>query len=150
MSNQDTPVPLFIDTNAFVAAFNEDDVHHVAAITVFDDIRDGTVDYGPLFTSRYVISETATTVLIAVGHSQAVEVLQMIRGSPSINVLDVDPALFDRTVEQFEAFDDQRISFIDHMNAVLAAAYDIDHIFAFDDDFATLGLTRVPVDTGDG
>jgi len=105
--------------------------------------------YGPLYTSRYVLSETATTLLYGIGHAEAVEALATVRDTPSINLIDVDPERFDRTVTQFERYDDQSISFIDHMNATLADEFDISHIFAFDSDFATLGLTRVPVDTGD-
>lgn len=64
------------------------------------------------------------------------------------DVLGVGADVFDRTADQFEQYDDQTISFVDHMNAVLADEYDVDHVFAFDGDFATLGLTRVPRDTG--
>ena len=142
-------VPLFVDTNAFVAAFNADDTHHDAATAVLDGVRDGDLPYGPVFTSRYVLSETATTLLVGVNHRAAVAALETVRSSPTVNVLELGPRLFDETARQFAAYDDQRISFVDHMNAVLADEHGIEHVFAFDDDFATLGLTRVPVDTGD-
>ncbi|GAA0236096.1 hypothetical protein ACFFQF_21415 [Haladaptatus pallidirubidus] len=48
--------------------------------------------------------------------------------------------------DEFERYDDQQISFVDHTSAVLAREYDIDYIFAFDRDFTTLGLTRIPSD----
>lgn len=142
--------PLFVDTNAFVALANEDDVHHEAAQAVRDGIASGELRYGPLFTSRYVLSETATTILYGVGHREAVDVLTTVRESSSFNVLDVDEQLFERTADQFARYDDQQISFIDHLNSILSDAFDIQHIFAFEPDFATLGLTRVPVDTGEG
>ncbi|WEL22073.1 PIN domain-containing protein [Halorhabdus sp. BNX81] len=141
--------PLFVDTNALVAVFNEDDTHHDAATELLDGIGTGEYAYGPLYTSRYVLSETATTLLYGVGHAEAVEALATVRETPSINLINVDAHRFDVTVQQFEQYDDQSISFIDHMNATLADEHDISHIFAFDDDFATLGLTRVPVDTGE-
>ncbi|CCQ34402.1 putative ribonuclease VapC protein [Halorhabdus tiamatea SARL4B] len=149
MSQVSRSTPLFVDTNAFVAVFNEDDTHHDAATELLDGIGAGEYAYGPLYTSRYVLSETATTLLYGVGHAEAVEAVATVRDSSSINLIDVDPHRFDVTVKQFEQYDDQSISFIDHMNATLAEEYDISHIFAFDDDFATLGLTRVPVDTGE-
>jgi predicted nucleic acid-binding protein len=65
-------------------------------------------------------------------------------------MLEVTTPIFERTAEQFESYDDQEISFIDHLNSILCGEFDIDHIFAFEEDFQTLGLTRVPVDTGDG
>ena len=143
------PRPLFVDTNAFVALFDEDDVYNNRATTVLDGIQDGELSYGPVFTSRYVLSETATTLLYGVGHCEAVAALETIRESSTFNLLDVTDAVFERTAEQFAAYDDQQISFVDHLNAVLSNEFDIEHIFAFEDDFRTLGLTRVPVDTGD-
>lgn len=143
------PSPLFVDTNAFVALFDEDDEHHAAANAVVDGIRDGTLAYGPIFTSRYVLSETATTILYGVDHRAAVTALTTIRESSTFNVLEVTEPIFDRTAEQFATYDDQAISFVDHLNSVLGDEFDIDHIFAFEDDFRTLGMIRVPVDTGD-
>jgi predicted nucleic acid-binding protein len=61
----------------------------------------------------------------------------------------VTEPIFDRTAEQFAAYDDQQISFVDHLDRVLSDEFDIEHVFAFEDDFRTLGVTRVPVDTGD-
>jgi predicted nucleic acid-binding protein len=57
--------------------------------------------------------------------------------------------LFEKTASQFAQYDDQEISFVDHMNSVLSEEYGIEHIFAFEEDFKTLGMTRVPVDTGE-
>lgn len=143
------PRPLFVDTNAFVAIFDDDDDHFDPANAVLDGIRDGDLDYGPVFTSRYVLSETATALLYGAGHREALEALTTIRESSTFNVLDVTEAIFARTADQFAEDDDQEISFVDHLNKVLGDEYDIDHIFAFGDDFRTLGMTRVPVDTGE-
>lgn len=141
--------PLFVDTNAFVALFNEDDTYFEQANAVMDGIRDGDLAYGPIFTNRYVISETVTTLLYGVGHREAIEALDTIRDSSTFNVLEVTEPIFAKTAKQFKKYDDQEISFIDHLNSVVSEEFDINHIFAFEDDFATLGLTRVPVDTGD-
>ena len=143
------PDPLFVDTNAFVALFDTDDEHHAAATAVLDGIRDGDLAYGPVFTSRYVLAETATVLLYGVGHREADAALTTIRASSTFNFLDVTEPIFDRTAEQFGQYDDQQISCIDHLNSVFGEEFDIRHIFAFEDDFRTLGMTRVPVDTGD-
>jgi predicted nucleic acid-binding protein len=143
------PRPLFVDTNAFVAIYDESDDHHERANAVLDGIRDRSYPYGPLFTSRHVLSETATVLLYGSSHRDAVRALRNICESSSMNVLALTEPLFERTARQFEQYDDQQISFVDHMNAVLSAEYDIEHIFAFEEDFRTLGMTRVPVDTGE-
>lgn len=144
------PQPLFVDTNAFVAIFDEDDSRYERANNVLDGIQEGSLPYGPLFTSRYVLAETATVLLYGAGHREAVRALTTIRESSSFNILSVTTPIFERTAEQFAAYDDQEISFVDHLDSVLSDEFDIEHIFAFEQDFRTLGLTRVPVDTGDG
>ena len=144
------PVPLFIDTGAFFARFNERAAEHDRARAVFQGIRDGELQYGPLVTSRYVLSEFATLMRRTVGHPPAVNALEMIRSAESINVLPLGSGAFDRTCERFARYDARRISFVDHSSGVLADDYDIEHIFTFGtDDFHTLGFVVVPADTGD-
>lgn len=144
------PVPLFVDTGAFFARFNERAAEHGRAQAVFRGIRSGELRYGPLFTSRYVLSELATLMRRKVGHTPAVTALETIREADSFNVLPVGGAVFDRAREQFARYDDQQISFVNHSSGVLADDYDIDHVFTFDaDDFRVLGFTVVPDDTGD-
>lgn len=143
------PKPLFIDTAAFFARFNERAAEHDRAITVFDGIRSGEVQYDPLFTSRYVLSELATLMLRKVGHRAAVNALDRIREASSFNILPIGGEAFDRTCEQFAQYDDQQISFVDHSSAVLTDIRGIEHVFTFDrNDFQTLGFTVVPDDTG--
>lgn len=57
------PQPLFVDTNAFVAVFDENDDHHEATNAVLEGVRDGDLAYGPIFTSQHVLAETATVLL---------------------------------------------------------------------------------------
>ena len=144
------PQPLFIDTAAFFARFNERAAEHDRARAVFDGVRSGELRYNPLFTSRYVLSELATLMLRKVGHRAAVNTLTTIREADSFNVLPIGGGTFDRTCEQFAQYDDQQISFVDHSSAVLADNRGIEHVFTFDrSDFRTLGFTVVPDDTGD-
>lgn len=143
------PEPLFIDTAAFFARFNERAAEHDRARSVFERIRSDDLQYDPLFTSRYVLSELATLMLRKVGHRAAANTLNTIREADSFNVLPVGGGAFDRTCEQFAQYDDQLISFVDHSSAVLADGRDISHVFTFDrSDFRTLGFTVVPDDIG--
>lgn len=143
-------VPLFIDTGAFFAYFNERAAEHDRARTLFTGIGSRELAYGPLFTSRYVLSEFATLAQRKVGHGPAVTALGSIRQASSFNVLPVERADFDRACDQFARYDDQQISFVDHSSGVLASQYDVDHVFTFDpDDFRVLGFIAVPDDTGE-
>lgn len=144
------PEPLFVDTAAFFARFNERATEHDRARAVFRGIHSGELRYDPLFTSRYVLSELATLMIRKVGHAPAVHALGEIREADSFNVLPINAEAFDRTCEQFTRYDDQQISFVDHSSAVLAEHRGIDHVFTFDrSDFRTLGFTVVPDDTGE-
>ena len=139
---------LFVDTGAFFAMFKEDDDDHERAAAIFRGIRDESIAYRPLYTSRYVLSELATLMLRKTGHEEAVEALRRAADSPNVTVLDVDETLFAEARSEFERYDDHQISFVDHTSAALCREHNVSHIFAFDSDFATLGFTRVPSDTG--
>ena len=138
--------PIFIDTGAFYARADADDSHHETAARLFEGIRSGDIAYRPLFTSQFVLSELATLALYKLGHQDAIRALNAIRESDSINVLPVESRIFAAASDQFVEYDDQEISFVDHTTSILAEERDIDHIFAFDGDFQTLGFTVVPGD----
>lgn len=138
--------PLFVDTGAFFAAFVADDDNHEPADAVFEGVRSGDLPYGPVFTSRYVLSELATLLVYRVNHAAAVDALSTIRASSTFNVLPVDGDTFDAACEEFERYHDHAISFVDHASGVLAREHDVEHVFAFDGDFRTLGFTLVPAD----
>lgn len=143
------PRGLFVDTGAFYARVDADDTHHETATRLFEGIRSGEHRYQPVYTTQAVLSELATLCLYKLGHDDAVRILTSIRNSESFNVLPVGRATFEAAADQFAAYDDQEISFVDHTTAVLAAERDVGHVFAFDSDFRTLGLALVPADTGE-
>lgn len=145
----DAPTPLFVDTGAFYAAYDEDDDHYQEVQRVLEALKSGTTSYGPLFTTRFILAETATLILYRVGHREAVDALRTILESSTFNILSVDARTFRDAAEVFEQYDDQAISFTDHLTGVLAQDRDIEHIFAFDSDFRTLGYTLVPDDVGE-
>ncbi|WP_433633040.1 type II toxin-antitoxin system VapC family toxin [Halomicrococcus sp. NG-SE-24] len=140
------PLPIFVDTGGLYAGFDEDDVNHDAADAVFDGMEAG--EYGPVFTSRYVLSEFTTLMLYQIGQPAAVDALTTVRESQTFNILPIGKQTFDTACEEFERYDDQQISFVDYTSAVLAREYDIEHIFAFDSDFQTLGFERIPGEQG--
>lgn len=138
--------PVFIDTGAFYARTDEDDKHHEDAVRLFSRIRSGEIAYRPIYTSQAVLSEFATLVLYKLGHSTAARALRAIRESESVNILPVGKSAFEISAEQFEDYDDQQISFVDHTTSILADERGIEHIIGFDSDFRTLGFSLVPED----
>lgn len=138
--------PLFVDTGAFFAHFTADAARHDSARTTMEAIRTGELRYKPLYTTGYVLGELATLIVRKVGHDQALRAIRRVRGSDAVRVLHPGRETIDAVVDEFERFDDQQISFVDHVTAVTADEYHVDHVFAFDDDFRTLGFTLVPAD----
>ena len=142
--NSTGATPLFIDTGGFYARADEDDKHHEDAIRLFSGIRTGDIAYRPIYTSQAVLSEFATLALYKLGHGTATRALTAIRESDSINIIPIGKPAFETATEQFEAYDDQQISFLDHTTSILAEERGVEHIFAFDSDFRTLGFSLVP------
>ena len=141
--------PLFIDTGAFFAYYNERDEHHETARTTFQAIRTGDLAYAPLYTTRFVLTELVTLLLYKVGHTTATRALGDILSAGSFNVVRADPVVFADACDELDRYDDHEITLVDHLTGVLADERAVECIFAFDSDFATLGFTRVPVDTGE-
>lgn len=141
--------PLFIDTGTFFAWAYERAERHDRAREVFDALGAGDLPYRPLYTSRSVLSELATLMLRKIGHAEAVDTLNTIRESESFNILPVDKPAFNAACDEFAQYDDQQISFVDHTSSVLAGSRDIEHVFAFNSDFRTLGFTLVPEDVNE-
>lgn len=134
---------VFIDTGGFYAAFVKSDTHHTEADALFSEIQAGKT-FSRVFTSRYVLSEFATTMLYAVGHHKAVAAIETILDSETFNLLPIGHPECMATWDEFQRYDDQEISFVDQTSAVLAREHDVEHVFAFDSDFETLGFTLVP------
>ena len=74
------------------------------------------------------------------------DTLNRIRESPVVTVVHPDESQFESICDEFERFDDQQISFVDHATGTLATEFDAEHVFAFDSDFRTLGFSFVPDD----
>lgn len=141
--------PLFIDTGAFFAYYNDRDEHYETARAVFRAIREGELAYSPLYTTRFVLTELSTLLLYKVDHATATQALGDILDAASFNVMRADPAAFADARDEFDRYDDHEITLVDHLTGVLADERAVERIFAFDSDFRTLGFTVVPGDTGE-
>lgn len=138
--------PLFVDTSALYAHLDEDDENHERARAVFDGIGTGDLVYRPLFVTGHVLSELVTLAMHHLRPSAAIDALSRLRGSSLFTVVHPDARTFEVANEQLERYDDQRITLVDHLTAVLADVRDVGQVFTFDDDFHTLGFTLVPDD----
>lgn len=137
-------VPLFIDTNAIVA-------HEYARASRHDEVRPmiqaigaNDLPYFPLITNQYVLDEVVSLLLSHADTRIAQQALTRILDTDTFRVLDVEPSLVDRAIEQFQHYDDQSISLTDHVIAIQADDYGIEYVFSYDDGFRTLGFSTLP------
>ena len=138
------PTALFLDTSALFAYFHPRTAEHEEATTFLGRVGNNEIPYRPLYTNTYVIDELATLLLSKGTHALARTALSRTLDSEHITVLAESAGSFDRAREGFERYEDHEISFTDHVSAVHMRERDVDHVFAYDGDFATLGFERIP------
>lgn len=141
---------LFVDTSALYARFVSNDQHHEEAQEVFAGIRDGGLAYRPLYTTRYVLTEVTRLLLYKAGHDEAQTALNAVNQSNFFVVLSDTDEEFESACRRFAEYDDQDITLVDHLTAVMAERRDVKQVFTFDSDFHTLGFNVVPEDIDAG
>ena len=77
--------PVFVDTSAWYAIFDEDDGEHARATSVLNAIHAGDLPYRPIYTAGHVLAELAT-LLLRHGHDVTSRALGQIRDSPNVTV----------------------------------------------------------------
>ena len=140
----DGPTALFLDTSGLFAYFHPNAVEHTATTDFLKRVGQNELPYRPLLTSTYVLDELVTLLRSKGTHELAVTALARTLDSDEITVIEEQDAEFTAAREQFEQYDDHDISFTDHLNAVQMKNRNVEHIFAYDGDFETLGMTRIP------
>ncbi|MFC4986867.1 type II toxin-antitoxin system VapC family toxin [Saliphagus infecundisoli] len=137
-------MPLFVDTDAIVAHQYTKASRHDEIRPVIQAIGANDLPYYPLVTNQYVLDEVVSLLLSHAGTRVAHDVVDRLLETDTFRMLDVEPSLAERAVEQFHKYDDQAISLTDHVIGLQARDYGIEHILTYDDGFRTLGFTALP------
>lgn len=140
----ETSIPLFVDTNAIVAHEYAKASRHDEVRPVIQAIGANDLPYYPLVTNQYVLDEVVSLLLSHADTRVAHQALERILETDTFRVLDVEPTLVERAITQFQKYADQSISLTDHVIAIQADDYGIDHIFSYDSGFRTLRFTTLP------
>lgn len=125
---------VFIDTSAFVALFVDKETFHEKVAKKYYDYRQQRVAF---FTSYYILDELFTRLL----YYRKVDVkkhIQKLRDAITANeltILQIDEALFEKSLEVFLKFSEHKISFTDATSYVLYKDFGLDAVFTLDDDF---------------
>lgn len=135
---------LFLDTSALFAFFHERAPHHVEASRFFDAVNSGVLPYRPLYVNQHVLGETVTLLVSRASTDEALRAVDMLSTTDAVEMLQVDETAVDATIDNLRQYRDARIAFTDHTVGVQATAQGVDHVFTYDGDFETLGLTTIP------
>lgn len=129
---------VFIDTGVFYAHHDADASRHEPGVTALNHVLAST-EYGRVLTSDYVYDEVVTLTHRRTGDiADGIEVGRRIRGDgypDAIELLYSSAASFEATVDTYESYADQDLSFTDAMTVVMVERHDIDAVLSFDDDF---------------
>lgn len=123
-----------MDTGVLVAARNADDNRHQRGK---DLIRSALRrDYGPAYTSDYVIDEAVTLMLVRTKNpDMAVDVGDFALRSSRIAKLWVSRQSFSEAFDKFKTLKERSLSFTDCTSLVLMGQNGIDEIMSFDSHF---------------
>lgn len=133
---------IFLDTGFFTALCHPKDEHHERSIAIMRKLATG--NYGLIYTSSFVISETATLLLIRTenNHQLLEEFFQLMFGSKQFcKILHSTPEIDKQIYQQFQKFNQNLRkkshfkSFVDVSNIVFCQNNKIENIVAFDSHF---------------
>ena len=132
---------LFVDTGAFIGRYVATDQHHAAAAALWREIASKRTR---LFTSNFVIDETATNLARIAGYEFAAGVARGLLTDARLVVLRPGKPEELAAATLFTKYADQRVSFTDCTTFVLMRAAKLKRVFAFDRHFEAAGFERVP------
>ncbi|MBI5651684.1 MAG: PIN domain-containing protein [Chloroflexi bacterium] len=126
--------------SAWIAIVDTGDSKHSDARAYYRELIN---DQTRLITSAFVLAETYTNLRYFLGHHRAVQFNRLVadaQANGTLQILWVDPRVFDSAWKIFEKYSDQEFSFADCTSFVLMGEHKIARAFAFDDDFRIMGF----------
>lgn len=135
------PLTIFVDSDAFVAFFKNNDSNHKKAVTLFQKLKSQSAIF---FTSNYVFSESITVISQRVGHSQAGTYIDSMKNTDGGFIIKrVDDEIEESAIEIFKKQTSKNTSFVDCTNMALLKKFSCDAIFSFDEVYRKNGFLLV-------
>ena len=133
--------PLFLDTGYVIALEAVDDQHHEEAIKHWR----GLLREAPtLVTTTYIVNEIATFFNSRNRHAKAVDTINRLMSSSSVQIIHVGKKLFDASWEYFKQHPDKMYSLTDCASFVTMEEMRIEATLAFDRHFIQAGFKKLP------
>ena len=128
---------IFVDTGAFVARYVQRDQYHPMAVRSWQKFRH---QQQRCSTSNFVLDETITLIARTAGYPFAAETARRILSSNWMTVLRPDEEDELQSLELFEKFADQKVSFTDCISFVLMRKGQLTQAFSYDRHFSLAGF----------
>jgi predicted nucleic acid-binding protein len=125
----------FVDTSALYALADTSDANHTSAKEIFQKLLESNEE---LFTHNYIIVETTALLQHRLGFSVAEKFLHDIS---FFSIIWIDEHSHRDAVTLFISLKKRAVSFVDCTSFVLMRQKDMNHAFAFDQDFLVQGFT---------
>jgi predicted nucleic acid-binding protein len=129
---------IFVDTGAWYALVDSDDVDHKAAAAFL------VSNMVPLITTNFIFSETVTLIRYRIGHEAARSFGQKLIESSFVRVVAVTPTDEERAWGIFSKYRDQDFSFVDCTSFAVMERMKLSTAFAFDRHFSVMKYAVVP------
>ena len=135
---------IFVDTSAWMAIVDSDDINHRPAVTFQGDLAESSV----LIVTNYILDELYTLVLMDLGYRKAVEIKQKLEAMAEARILEVvwvDQILNAAGWTVFERFNrDKQWSFTDCVSYAVMKRLGVTEVFSFDHHFEQMSFIRRP------
>ena len=132
---------IFLDTGYLIALESSDDKYHKKALQYWREL----LQQQPLLvTTGYIFDEVTTFFNSRNRHSKAVEIGEILLGSPGVEFIHVNEILFDAGWQVFQQHSDKRYSFTDCISFAVMKREKIREVLSFDGHFEQVGFIKLP------
>ena len=131
---------IFVDSGAWIALLDPSDQHHNEANKIYQKLANR---HRYFLTTDYVLDETMTRLRYDNGYRSAIKFLELVNrsvNSGALEVLQINPALFQISISIFQKYPTPKLSFTDCTSFAVCETQNISQVFAFDQHFAMMGF----------
>ena len=129
---------VFVDTGAWVALRYRRDQHHGQARRLLRRLR---ADGLGLVTTEWVLAEAVTLLKARGAVDHALALGEAIQAGRLGHLIESTPERRRRAWDLFVRYRDRRVGWVDCASFAVMEELDLDHVFAFDEDFVRAGFT---------
>jgi len=128
------PESIFVDSGYILALVNENDQHHAEAVTLSERF-----DGQPIVVTDAVLLEIGNA-LSRMDRNAAVQIIEDLRESPGVTVVNLTPELFESAFELYRRHNDKQWGLVDCVSFVVMRNLGLTTALAFDQHFVQAGF----------